>query len=133
MPSIKQLYRASAPYSRNGAADVDLTSVKSVTTKGGFPAVKCKAHTVSSRRKRKHDTWFVGKEQNKLLHKQKNVLAQCSCENYMYTWEYANAQHGAARIIYSNGDPAVVVNPNNQEGLCRHLCRLAEEIFRQKL
>jgi len=41
-----------------------------------------------------------------------------NCESYTFTWEYANWTWGASKIIYSNGEPAVVKNPGNRPGLC---------------
>lgn len=45
----------------------------------------------------------------------------CSCEHFLFTCEYANAQYRASSIIQGNGDPAVVRNPNNIPMCCKHL------------
>ncbi len=41
-----------------------------------------------------------------------------NCESYFYTFEYANAMHGAAYLIYSNGDPPDYMNPGYMPGMC---------------
>lgn len=52
-----------------------------------------------------------------------------NCENFVFTWEYANAIHGAAKLIYGNGDPAGFTNPSNVPGLCKHLAALASRVI----
>ncbi len=54
----------------------------------------------------------------KYLNKQLNVKVSCSCPDYMFRWEYANAQVGAADIIYGNGEPPTDTNPDQKIGLC---------------
>lgn len=53
-----------------------------------------------------------------------------NCENFVYMWEYADAEHGAARIIYGNGEPPNFTNPGSAPGLCKHLMALADLIKR---
>lgn len=55
-----------------------------------------------------------------------------NCESYMFTWEYANWTWGASKILYSNGDPAVVKNPGNKPGVCKHLVELIQTIMERK-
>lgn len=60
----------------------------------------------------------------KFLNRSLHVKVSCSCPDYMFRHEYANAQHGASDIIYGNGDPASSTNPSNTPGLCKHLLAL---------
>ena len=51
-----------------------------------------------------------------------------NCENWVFMWEYADAEHGAARIIYGNGEPPGFTNPGHAPGLCKHLLALADKM-----
>lgn len=48
----------------------------------------------------------------------------CTCDNWKYVWEFVAAQHGAADIIFGNGDPPNVTNPSRVVGCCKHGYRL---------
>lgn len=52
------------------------------------------------------------------------VWLSCNCDNFLYQWEYALAKHGGADIVYGNGEPAIVTNPKNIPGCCKHLYRV---------
>ena len=54
----------------------------------------------------------------KFLNKKLDCKVSCSCPDFMYRWEFALAQAGAADIIYGNGEPANETNPGNKPGLC---------------
>lgn len=51
-----------------------------------------------------------------------------NCEFFMYYSEYALSTWGAARIKYSNGEPAVVKNPGNLPLVCKHLVKVLRAI-----
>lgn len=55
-----------------------------------------------------------------------------NCENYVFTFEYANAASGASRIVYGNGDPPVVTNPSMATGLCKHLVKAARTLIKSE-
>lgn len=52
------------------------------------------------------------------------LWVRCSCEDFTFRWEYALTQNGASNIKYSNGAAAVVTNPNNVPGVCKHLYKI---------
>lgn len=60
----------------------------------------------------------------KFLNKKLDVKVSCSCPDYMYRFEWANAQLGASDIIYGNGDPPDVTNAEHRPGMCKHLLAL---------
>lgn len=65
----------------------------------------------------------------KFLDKQLNVKVSCSCPDFVYAgWEWVLASHGAADIIYGNGDPPDEKNPNYRIGCCKHILALRELI-----
>lgn len=53
----------------------------------------------------------------------KHVKLSCSCSDFWSRWEYNLAQHGAADIVYGNGDAPQHKIPI---GCCMHLVRLAD-------
>uniref|UniRef100_A0AB39CDU2 SWIM-type domain-containing protein n=1 Tax=Pseudomonas phage HRDY3 TaxID=3236930 RepID=A0AB39CDU2_9VIRU len=138
--SLKELIRNTPRLFINNAVDVEAHRYKRMFTKAGRPAVKGIMWTNDPFRpdkvKRYHETYIVGLDkngENKPLYKHKRVLAQCTCENYVYTWEYANARCGAAYLIYSNGEPPVWMNPGMAVGLCKHLIALAKLVIEDNL
>lgn len=64
----------------------------------------------------------------KFLSKSLNVKVSCSCPDYMFRWEWANAQQGASDIIYGNGEPPDDTNPQYNPGMCKHLLALRKKI-----
>lgn len=138
--SLKELIRNTPRLFMNNAVDVEAHKYKSLFTKAGRRAVKGIMVTNDPWRpdkvKRYHETYIVGLDKNgekKPLYKHKRVLAQCTCENYVFTWEYANARCGAAYLIYSNGEPPVWTNPGMAVGLCKHLIALAKIVIEENL
>lgn len=62
-----------------------------------------------------------------------NGVIAHNCESYIYTYEYANAWHGAAYLIYSNGEPPVWMNPSFAPGMCKHLIALSKIVIENNL
>lgn len=123
--SITGLLKNTPAYVKLTARDtVTLKSYKSAQTKGGHPALKgiCKSDRKGAP---PHRCSVIGldKDQAKIS-KQKRVLVSCECEFFMFYCEYALTTWGAARIKYSNGEPAVVRNPANVPLVCKHLVKL---------
>jgi len=52
------------------------------------------------------------------------VWVTCDCENFTFQWEYALTKHGASSIYYCNGEPAVITNPRNIPGCCKHIAKI---------
>ncbi|MND62531.1 hypothetical protein D3C80_538190 [compost metagenome] len=139
--SLKSLIRNTPRLFVNNAVDVEPHRMpKRSFTKGGKPAVKGIMWTNDpfrpDRVRRYHETYIVGldaKGEEKPLYKHKRVLVQCTCESYIYTYEYANAWHGAAYLIYSNGEPPVWMNPSFAPGMCKHLIALSKIVIENNL
>lgn len=62
------------------------------------------------------------------VNKKLQCHVSCSCADNLYRWEYANTQHDASEIEYSNGDAATTTNPGNMPALCKHLVCLYQSI-----
>jgi hypothetical protein len=127
--SIIALLKNTPPYVKATARDeVILKKLSAMKTKGGHHAIAgvCKSVAKGSK---PHKCSVIGldKDQAKLS-KQKRVIVSCDCEFFMYYSEYALSTWGAARIKYSNGEPAVVRNPGNLPLVCKHLVKLLRAV-----
>lgn len=139
--TLRQLLRATPRLMINNAQDVELYEKKITRTRSGMPALKAVAITNDPFRpnkvKRRHNTFIIGaeldKENNpvkKPVNRHRKIICSCSCESYVFTFEYANAAHGASRIVYGNGEPPVVTNPSMAPGLCKHLVEAARYLIK---
>lgn len=48
------------------------------------------------------------------------VWVSCTCPYHMYTTEYALARAGSSSILFGNGEPARLRNPDNIGYVCKH-------------
>lgn len=58
------------------------------------------------------------------VHGAGRVHLSCSCDDFMYRWEYALSIRDGAQILYGNGEPPVDTNPRLKPGCCKHLVAL---------
>ncbi|WOL24478.1 hypothetical protein fHeYen902_132 [Yersinia phage fHe-Yen9-02] len=131
--SLTKLMRNTPRLMHENASECYVSGVKKAKTKKGLPIIKADVRHKDPLRPNKtvriHECMFVGLDDpNKPISKQKRVMATCACENWVFMWEYACAEHGAARIIYGNGEPPTMTNPSKTPGLCKHLMALAVKI-----
>lgn len=144
--SLRTLFRGTPKLFLHNAQDVVIKKVDVSKTKSGMPAVTAIAYTSDPYRpmktRRYHKVHIIGLDKNKEnlpdtktpISKHKRVLVSCDCEAYVFGGaEYANAAHGAARIVYGNGNPPVVTNPMMVPFLCKHLVAVATAMFQANL
>lgn len=129
--SIVGLLKNTPPYVKLTARDmVTLKKMSRANTKGGHPAIK--GVCVSNKGEgsgRPHKCSVIGLDKEKpTISKQKRVIVSCDCEFFLFYCEYALTTWGAARIKYSNGEPADVRNPANVPLLCKHLVKLTRAV-----
>lgn len=129
--SITALIKNTPPYIKSTARDsVVLKKYVRGKTKGGHHALKgiCKSDHKGAV---PHKCSVIGLDKdNATISKQRRVIVSCDCEFFMFYCEYALTTWGAARIKFSNGEPATVRNPSNLPLVCKHLVkmlRLAKE------
>jgi len=133
--TLRQLIRGTPKLFINNAVDVEAKKIERKKTKTGRPVIMGQMVTWDPWRKdrvrRVHDAYIIGLDDDpdKPINRHQKVLVQCSCENFVYVWEYANATVGASRLIYSNGEPPNFTNPKLAVGLCKHLIALAKIIM----
>jgi hypothetical protein len=138
--SLKELIKASDPARQERANYVvHIETIKRLRTGKGLPAVEATAwyedllRPNSQEAHTRYTVQIVGlDDQTKPIYRQNRVLVSCACKDWVFRWEYANAIHGATRIIYGNGQPAVMHNPNNIPGLCKHSLAVAEHVLSSK-
>lgn len=131
--SLAALIKSTPRLMKENAQECYISSYKRSKTKKGLPVVTAGVRHKDPLRPNKtvriHKAMIIGLDDPyKPISKQKRVMASCACENYVFMWEYANAEYGAARIIYGNGEPPDFTNPGRAPGLCKHLMALATEI-----
>lgn len=60
-----------------------------------------------------------------------NCKVTCSCPDFMFMWEVALNNKGAADIDYSNGAAPIMKNPRMVPGVCKHTVALYQRILPQ--
>lgn len=117
----------------NNAKYVRVLEIKKAKTKSGLTAYLgvCRTHDPArDKPPRKRNVAIIGLETDSGLPiTRQRVLMQCDCENYVYTFEYANAAHNAARITYCNGQYPTFMNPQLAYGCCKHLVAFANYLI----
>ncbi len=138
--SLRELIKASDPLRMERANYVvHVKTPKRLKTPKGLPAVEAVAwyedllRPNSTEAKTEYKVQVVGLDSQTLpICRQKRVLVSCSCADWVYRWEYANAVHGATRVIYGNGQAPRMTNAGNAYGLCKHTLGLADLIMEKK-
>ena len=133
MKTISELVRISDRIRRINARFVKIIGYKTGVDKNGIPTAVCKTftpleYTVTKRVVPAHDTNRYTSSIKFLQKGTRYVKVSCSCPDYMYRWEFANAQVGAGDIIYGNGDAPDETNPKYNPGLCKHLLALRTKV-----
>lgn len=131
--TLRQLLKNTPRFRREtGEYEVTLSNVKKAKTTGaGLPAIQATAiHKdpfMPNKTIKKRPVYLIGLDSHdKPINKQRRVMVSCNCEDFVfYGGEYACALHGAAKIIYGNGEPPRITNPSNVPFLCKHLSALA--------
>ena len=132
--SIRQLIRLTDVGRRDRSEVVKLTAMKVKRNADGMPMVMAKTRTYANPKtgapvpKTEGHTYISAFEVYG-----KHVLCSCSCDDFMYRFEYALWKHGAARLEYSNGEPPTSTNPSKLPCLCKHLYLLAKTLVARGL
>jgi hypothetical protein len=112
-----------------GINDIVIKALKKVKTKGGKPVIYGVMSSGTDPTKT-YDAWITIMEEGQdRIPPDCLVQVQCTCDDYLYMWEYANAAQSAARIFYGNGEPPDDKNPKYRPGLCKHAYLLAHKLL----
>ena len=135
MLTAKQIVKAATPGIKEAAKSVKIGNAKFGYNKKKQPYIQ--VSTTSSHTKdgvlkikpNRHKTTVTGlSSANKITHKY--VKVSCSCEFFTYYGsEYVLHKHGAADIIYSNGEPPKIKNPKMLQYPCKHVYKLLETLI----
>jgi hypothetical protein len=127
--SLIGLMKYAVPYTKAKSLDVVVKKMDRKLTRGKCPAIVAVCQDTSTRSAVPHKVTIIGMDPDQpKVAKQKKILVECDCEDHTFTWEYALWTWGAAKIKKSNGEPAVVKNPGNYPGQCKHVYRVLKEI-----
>ena len=128
--TISQLLRSTDTLRKSGSGDTIIKALSFTRTGNGMLVAKAKMLSAKGPPV-VYDTWitFMELKDRSRITPTAKVMAQCSCADYMYRWEYANAAHNAARIFYGNGEPPDEQNPAQKPGLCKHAYCLAKKLI----
>lgn len=137
--TLRQLIRATPRLFINNAVDVEAKKIETKFTKTHRPLIM--GHMVTydvwrkSRVRRVHETYIIGMgdDEKMPVNRHPKVLVQCTCESFVYVFEYANASVGASRLIYSNGNAPNFTNPMLAPGCCKHIIALAKIVLEKDL
>lgn len=105
--------------------EVVVKKYRAAVTKGGHHAMQAVCVSTKHKSPTPHKCSVIGLDKDKSnVSGQRRVVVSCDCEFFMFYCEYALSTWGAARIKYSNGEPAVVRNPGNVPLACKHLVKV---------
>lgn len=120
--TLKQLMQKQAKEAVVKARQLTIKNFRFALTRQGHPGVQAVVKSETNKAKTyvcqivAVETPKIPTDQSKL---NKNwVQVSCDCPKFKFGCEYALAVHGAAKIIHSDGVPAVKTNPHNQPHLC---------------
>lgn len=134
--SIAKILKNTPRMMHENGAECAIHAFKRNKTPIGLPVVQAKVEHRDTLRpnatRRIYNVTVIGLDDpNKPISKQKRVMLSCPCENFVYQWEYALAEHGAARIMYGNGEPPSFTNPGHLPGCCKHSVAVLKRIREQ--
>jgi hypothetical protein len=118
--SIRQVFR-NTPANRFTMADkVKLIGVKIGKSRTlQKPKVVCQTYTSGDTVKYSTSITFI---------KDDKAVLSCSCDDFMYRWEYALAKKGGAEVRYGNGEHPESSNPTLIAGCCKHVIALYNKL-----
>jgi hypothetical protein len=125
--TIKQVMAKTPLNRREWAKAVKLLEIKTRQNPDGYPMVLAKTLSTQTNKglpKKKFNTNKYVTTVEVLPKKQ--VIVSCSCDDFLFTWEMALANKGAARHEYSNGAQPKDRNPLKIPGCCKHIYALGQ-------
>lgn len=108
---------------RDVANTVIVKSLDRAKTRSGLPGFKAivRAFPADNLKHPPRRCSVVALDGARRISESKQVQVYCECEDFLYTWEVALAEVGAAKVKNSNGEFPEVRNPQMVPGVCKHL------------
>lgn len=115
--SFRDIFRATPENRFANAEKVKLRKVK--ITRSGEQVVKAagEAYSPGSSAGSSYETEIEFKPKKK-------VKLSCSCDDFVYRFEWVLFNRGSADILYGNGAPPDDTNPARMLGCCKHVIAL---------
>lgn len=126
---LSQLMRNTERFRKHRADDIVIKSLKKGKTAKGRSVIFALMSSAADKTK-VYKTWItIMEEGQSKIPPNCKVQVQCTCHDYLFRWEYANAAYRAARIVMGNGEAPDETNPVLEYGLCKHLYQLAHHLL----
>ena len=120
--NLKVLFRHTPPKTMKKKDSVRIKKKSYARTRDGFHEgrflLRSKEPT-TERKPQEHRVLVVKTDQAR-----NRFWIHCSCEDFIFRWEYALTQHRSSAIVGGNGQPALITNPQNLPGMCIHCARV---------
>ena len=128
--TMKQILSATPASRKELAEDVRVRNLKIGTSKTkGVPVATAKTLSIDPKSGVKKMSQYVTFIE---YYPSREVKVSCSCEDFLYRWEYVLAKKGASYITYSNGEKSRQTNPANIPGCCKHVVALHKAVQKAK-
>ena len=122
---FKHLYRFPGGAERfDRAVRVRVVNLKQGTTKSGRVRFVARTRSPESHGGRVVAEYYTTSID--ILDAAQHANVSCTCDDFMYTWEWALAQRKAATLVFGNGDAPDSRNPSYTPGCCKHIVALAD-------
>lgn len=125
--------RKSTPLNRKQSSKiVKIVATKAKKNVDGYPMILAKTiSTETPKGKPKNIKTAPHYLSSIEMYPKQKVIVSCSCDDFLYMWEYTLNKRGAARIEYSNGESSKDRNPMQIAGCCKHLYALSTLLISQ--
>jgi hypothetical protein len=118
--TFQSVLRGTPPNRFANAEKVKITKVR-LTKKGGqLTKVVADSYTPGSSSKYESEIEFLPSKKIKL---------SCSCDDFVYRFEWVLYRKGSADLVYGNGEPPDETNPARTLGCCKHIIALRDHLI----
>lgn len=123
--------RKYTPHNRRVASKVvKIVAIKAKKNVDGYPMILAKTISTETpkgvQKNLKISPHYVTSIE---VYPKKHVIVSCSCSDFLFTYEVALNEKGAARIEYSNGEDPKDRNAAHTPGMCKHLYALSTKLI----
>lgn len=122
--TFKEIFRGTPTSRFNSSEFVRISKVKLTRKAGVVSRAVSKSSTPGGSDEYDTEIRFLPRGQVKL---------SCSCDDFLFRFEYALYRKGSADIRHSNGEPSHSTNPAFTPGCCKHVIALRELLVDREL
>jgi hypothetical protein len=130
--SLRQIIKNTPSNRRRAAASVVVKAIKIKThPTSGRPLVMAKTLSRETIKGKKKPVGSANTYVTTIEVAGKYAIVGCSCQDFLYTFEWTLNKQKAARIEYSNGESSFERNPAQIAGACKHVVALGEKLIEE--